>query len=208
MTSQTQIKAVIFDLGGVLLRTDDPRPRIELAAQLGISRSELEESIFNNSVSLLAEAGQAAPADVWTEAARLLNRPVEEMPAINKTFFSGDRVDFELIRFIQGLRPARTTALLSNSWVVDLPRHISENLHITDTFDVVVSSAKEGIRKPDAGIYQITLDRVHARPEEAVFVDDAARNITAAAALGIHTVHFRSAQQARAELTELLGLPD
>ncbi len=208
MSANIHIKAVIFDLGGVLLRTDNPQPRTDLADQLGISRLKLEEIVFNNPVAQQAECGQATPEAVWIEAARLLDLPQSEIPALRRAFFGGDTVDFELIRFIQALRPAYTTALLSNTWFVDLPRFLRDDLQIPDTFDVVVSSAQQGVKKPDAEIFRATLKLVSASPNEAVFVDDFARNITAAAELGLHTIHFRSAGQAVSELKSLLYLAE
>lgn len=207
MTEKMHIKAVIFDLGGVLLRTDNPQPRNELASQMGVSRLQLEEIVFMNPVAQQAERGLAAPEAVWAEVARQLNLPAEEIRPFRRAFFGGDRVDFEFIRFIQSLRPAYTTALLSNTWIVDLPRFLRDDLQIPDTFDVVVSSAQQGMKKPDARIFHAALKLVGARAEEAVFVDDFSQNISAAAALGIHTVHFRSYEQARSELKSLLKIP-
>jgi epoxide hydrolase-like predicted phosphatase len=206
MAEQTHIKAVIFDLGGVLLRTDNPQPREELAERMGVTRLQLEEIVFNNPVAQRTERGLATPEENWAEVARLLQRPSQEIAAIRAAFFGGDTVDFELIQFIQNLRPAYTTALLSNAWYPDLPGFLRNDLHIPDIFDVVVSSAQCGMKKPDADIFHATLALVQARPEEAVFVDDFAKNIQAAAGLGIHTVHFRSAAQAREELAALLGI--
>lgn len=206
MTGTQPIKAVIFDLGGVLLRTDDPRPRTDLASRLGLTRLKLEEIVFNNPVAQQAEIGQATIEAVWNEVIRLLDLPAQEIPAVRRAFFGGDSVDFELIGFIQSLRPHYTTALLSNSWMVDLPRFLREDLQIPDTFDVIISSAQQGMKKPDAAIFQAALMQVNARPDEAVFVDDFAHNITAAAALGIHTVHFTRAEQARSELKALLRI--
>ncbi len=80
------------------------------------------------------------------------------------------------------------------------------DLQIPDTFDVVISSAQCRLAKPDPAIFRLTLEAVQAEPDEAVFVDDADKNIEAAAMLGIRTVHFRGAEQARAELSALLGL--
>ncbi len=204
MDGQTAIRAVIFDLGGVLLRTEDPEPRTALADRLGISRAELERIVFENPVSQLAERGQATPAEAWAAIAQALNLPVEGMPAFLKQFFGGDRVDFSMIEMIQKLRPAFTTALLSNTWNVDLPTYLREELQIPDAFDVMISSAHQQIAKPDPAIFRLALRLVNARPEQAVFVDDFRQNIAAAAALGIHTIHFRNAEQARAELLAIL----
>jgi len=63
------------------------------------------------------------------------------------------------------------------------------------------------MRKPERGIYELTLeqlgDGVHA--EECVFVDDTDVNCDAAAELGMHAVRFRDSDQAIAELEELLS---
>ncbi len=198
-------RAVIFDLGGVILRTDDPAPRSELAQYLGMSRSELEKIVFENPVSQLAERGLAAPTEAWAAIAQAVNLPVGEMPVFLKQFFAGDRVDFSMIALIQKLRRAYKTVLLSNTWNDDLPAFLREELQIPDTFDVIISSAQQKIVKPDPAIFRLVLRLVDARPEEAVFVDDFERNITAAASLGIHTIHFRNAEQARAELLAILS---
>lgn len=208
MPENSHIKAVIFDLGGVLLRTDNPQPRSDLASRMGISRLQLEEIVFSNPVAQQAERGLAAPEAVWAEVARQLHLPADEIRPFRRAFFGGDSVDFEFIRFIQSLRPAYTTALLSNTWIEDLPHFLRDDLQIPDTFDIVVSSAQQGMKKPDAAIFHATLKLVGAHAEEAVFVDDFINNITAADALGIHTVHFRSFEKARSELKSLLMIAE
>lgn len=204
MTIKPHIRAVIFDLGGVLLRTNSQQPRIELATRFGISPSELEEIIFYNPISQKAERGEASVDQVWVEIASLLNRPVEEMPEIQRKYFEADQVDFDLIKLIQQLRGQYKTALLSNTWFVDLPTWMRDTLQIPDTFDVIISSAYHRMAKPEPGIFQLALDMVGAQPEETVFVDDNEKNIAAANALGIHTIRFKNAEQARNELLNLL----
>ena len=54
--------------------------------------------------------------------------------------------------------------------------------------------------KPDGRIFALALARLDVRPEEVVFVDDFVRNIEAARAFGMQAVHFRSTQQAVAEV--------
>ncbi len=207
MNITNQIKAVIFDLGGVIYRTEDGAPRSALAERFGKTRRELEEIVFNNPVALAGERGEIDPEAVWEEAARLLNLPAAEISDLRQAFFAGDKVDFELVQFIQSLRPAFTTALLSNNWSADLERLLGETLSIVDTFDVIVSSAQQRVRKPDPLIFQLALERLRARPEEAVFVDDFETNTRAAAALGMHVVLFRSTDQTISALREMLNLP-
>lgn len=59
--------------------------------------------------------------------------------------------------------------------------------------------------KPDEDIYQSLLARYpDIVPEESVFLDDTLENIETARRLGFHTIHFRSQEQAEAELSQLL----
>ena len=70
-------------------------------------------------------------------------------------------------------------------------------------FDGVVVSGEEGVIKPDPRIFRVLLDRYRITPGEAVFIDDNPGNAAAAAALGIHGIHFRSPELLRRELEAL-----
>ncbi|HEX6384493.1 MAG TPA: HAD-IA family hydrolase, partial [Anaerolineae bacterium] len=62
--------------------------------------------------------------------------------------------------------------------------------------------------KPDPSIYQLTLNRLGRRPEEAVFIDDSARNIMAARELGMHAIHFNATMDVPAELAKIGVRPE
>jgi 2-haloacid dehalogenase/putative hydrolase of the HAD superfamily len=53
-----------------------------------------------------------------------------------------------------------------------------------------IISGHEGVMKPDPAIFRLTCERFGLRPRDALFVDDSARNVEAARALGFHTHHF------------------
>jgi FMN phosphatase YigB (HAD superfamily) len=59
------IKAIIFDLGGVLLRTEDFTPRERLAEHLGMDRNELEELIFGGDSGSQAQRGEITTGEMW-----------------------------------------------------------------------------------------------------------------------------------------------
>ncbi len=73
-------------------------------------------------------------------------------------------------------------------------------------FDLVVESSIEGIRKPDPAIYELTCQRLGARPGACVFLDDLGVNLKPARALGMHTIKVLSENQALAELAAATGL--
>ena len=72
-----------------------------------------------------------------------------------------------------------------------------------DRFRAIVVSGDEKLVKPDPAIDRLALDRFGLRAEEAVFVDDNAANIAAAAALGIHAILFTDEPGLRRELMRL-----
>lgn len=76
-----------------------------------------------------------------------------------------------------------------------------------DWFDGIVVSGEEKLIKPDPRLYVRLLERYRVDPARAVFIDDSPKNVEAAAALGIHGIHFRSPSALRAELTALGVLP-
>jgi glucose-1-phosphatase len=200
------IRAIIFDLGGVILRTDDPQPRSALAMRLGRTYAELDQIVFGNPISQQGERGQATPEQIWAEIGRLLNLTSEQISTFRQEFFGGDKVDSLLVQLIQRLRKSYRIGLLSNAWYRDMPRFLHENLKLPDLFDVVISSAAVEMAKPDRKIFELALEKLAVQPEQAVFVDDNQDNIRAAAYVGIHTVHFKSTAQAQNELAQILNI--
>jgi epoxide hydrolase-like predicted phosphatase len=99
---------------------------------------------------------------------------------------------------IAGLR----TGLLSNSWGNDYPRDGWDEM-----FDVVVISGEVGMRKPEPGIFEHTLDLMGLPAERTVFVDDLRHNVDAAVAVGMVGVHHRTYEQTLLELEALFGIP-
>lgn len=198
------IKAVVWDMGGVLLRTEDLRPRQAWADRLGISLAELTKLVFEGEASRRASIGQGTVDAIWGGLADRFGLTEAEREQLEHDFWSGDEVDRDLIAFVRDLRPAYQTALLSNAWP-DV-RHFIENVWgFADAFDEVVISAEVGLAKPDARLYQLTMDRLDCPAEAAVFIDDFVENVEGAREVGMKAIRFQSAAQAKSELAALLA---
>ena len=78
-------------------------------------------------------------------------------------------------------------------------------LPVDEIFETVVDSGFVGCRKPEAQIYEITLERLGMPAEACLFVDDIDVNCDGARELGITAVHFRDTEQAIAEVRALLA---
>ncbi len=188
------IQAIIFDFGGVLVRTEDRAPRAALAASLGKSVQQLEEIVFSGHSGRAWQLGQITTPQHWENVRKLLGLDADEVEAFRRAFFGGDVLDRQLVAIIRALQPRYTTAILSNMGD-DLRGGLKHYWRIADAFDHIIVSAEEGVTKPEAAIYHIALRRVGAAPEEAVFIDDFASNVAAAREVGMHAIHFQSREQ-------------
>lgn len=196
------IKAVFFDLGGVIVRTEYQAPRQHLAQRLGMEYDDLVKVVFDSDSGNQASIG-AIPADVhWDAIIKRLKRPVEELAAIRHEFFAGDVIDRTLLDFLRSLRGKYTTGLISNAWG-DLRDYILRE-KIDDAFDHIIISAEVGAVKPDPKIYQIALERAGVKPKEMVFVDDFAVNIEGCEKLGIKGILFKDPDSAIKKIRALL----
>jgi putative hydrolase of the HAD superfamily len=80
-------------------------------------------------------------------------------------------------------------------------------LPVDEIFEEIVDSAFVGCRKPEARIYELTLERIGMPAETCLFIDDLRPNIEGAEAAGMKAVHFRDNEQAIAEIRAALGQP-
>jgi putative hydrolase of the HAD superfamily len=74
-------------------------------------------------------------------------------------------------------------------------------------FDVVVESAKVGLRKPDPRVYELACDLLGVEPPEVVFLDDLGVNLKPARAMGMTTIKVTDPAAALDELESVLGIP-
>ena len=197
------IKAIYFDLGGVLFRTEDTTPRSSLGAEFGMSYAEMDAFVFECKTAALASVGKMSEKEHWLDVTRRLNLPESEMPRVHESFFGGDRLDAQLIDFLRDIRKTHKTGLISNAWD-GLRAWIGES-NFGDIFDEMFISAEIGFAKPDTRIYQFALEKLGIRAEEAIFVDDVQKNISACEALGMRGVLFRNTGQTLAEIQQHLS---
>ena len=198
------LKAVIFDWGGVLMRTVDASGRRKWERKLALPLYAVDQVVHGGRSWKQAQSGFITDADYWADVAAQLGLDEAELAEFRRDFFGGDRLDEEMLDFIQRLRPRFKTALLSNA--SPQLQELLDALDVTDLFDVIVVSGVVGAQKPDPAIYRVVLARLGLAPEETIFVDDFVQNIEAAERLGMHTLHFRAGMDWQAELSRRLEL--
>lgn len=184
------IRAVLFDVGGVLVRTEDRFPRAALEARLGLAPGMAEYLVFNGPMGLQAQQGMISAQALWAWLQSELKLDEKGLVDFRRAFFAGDRLDRALVDYIRRLRPRYQTAIISNA-MDDLLETVTHRYPMADAFDLIVGSAYERVMKPDPIIFRRTLDRLGRAPHEAVFIDDAPRNVEGARAVGMAAIHYR-----------------
>jgi len=207
-----EIRAVVSDFGGVLT-TPLMTAFMALQDEHGISPEQFATAMGalrerDGEVPLYplerGEITEAAFLDQLTEVLEpvLGHRP--EMHRFRETFIGGLQPNppmIELMRELKG-RGLRMAMLTNNVreweplWRAMLP--------VDEIFETVVDSAFVGCRKPEARIYELTLERIGTPAEHCLFVDDVEINCDAAREAGIRAVHFRENEQAIAEIRAAL----
>ena len=196
------IRAVFFDLGGVILRTEYQAPRQHLAEKLGMEYDDLVKVVFDSESGYKASIGAITPDEHWASVTKRLKRPASEMEALRHEFFAGDIIDRTLLEFLRSLRGTYKTGLISNAWG-DLRDYIVRE-KFDDAFDHMIISAEVGAMKPDAKIFKIALEQAGVQAHEAVLVDDFAVNIEGCEKVGMQGIYFEDAESTLLQLKELL----
>jgi epoxide hydrolase-like predicted phosphatase len=196
------IKAVFFDLGGVIVRTEFQAPRQRLAERFGMDYDDLSRLVFDSESSIRASIGEISSEEHWSAVIQRLKRPAAELAAIREEFFAGDIVDRTLVEYIRSMRGKYKTGVISNAWG-DLRDFIVRE-KFDDAFDKMIISAEVGAMKPEAKIFQIALKEFEVKPREAVFIDDFYINIEGCEKVGIKGIHFKDPETALEQLKKLL----
>lgn len=187
------IKSVVFDMGGVLVRTEDQTGRRQLEERFGLAEFDIDGMVFNSEEATASTIGQLEADAVWQAVGERLGLSQTELPEFINLFWQGDRFDQSLFDFLVSLKPDYITGILSNWWK-GAREAFSRRYGIVEGVNVdhVLISAEFGLAKPDPAIYHQLRDTVGVEFYEILFVDDFSKNIAAAKALGINTIHFRT----------------
>ena len=200
------LKAIIFDVGGVLIRTQSRAGREKWAAKFGMDSWDFENFVFRGESGHQAELGQKSFEAHWQWLGRHFGLDETSLAEMRRDFFSGDTMNTALVEQIKRLRKADyRTGILSNfaddarhRWTVDFP--------FIAYFDGIIISAEVGMLKPDPKIYHLAAESVGVQIQEALFIDDLIGNIEAAKQLGMQTIHFTDPETVQQQLAEITGV--
>ena len=193
------IRAIVFDIGGVLEITPDLGLDNKWEQKLNLKPGEL-----NQRLSQVWNGGS-----IGTISIEQVHQSIGEIMGMSEALvneFMGDlwreylgTLNVELVGYFRGLRPKYQTAIISNSFVGAREKE-EEHYHFSEVCDFIIYSHEVGLSKPDPRIFKLACERLGLRPDEVIFVDDHEEVMTSARELGIHCIEFKENAQVIADI--------
>jgi len=197
-----KFRAIIFDIGRVLIRVDVSRAMDGLASGLSLTPQEAWSAIEKDPRWLDWQEGRISPRDwhlhlskrlgsslTFEQFSEVWNRALDPSPIHAESFFENLSKNYRL-------------ALLSNTD----PIHMSNEearFSFFRFFPIRIYSYRVGASKPDPLIYREALQACKVRAEEAVYIDDIAAYAEAARRLGMTGIVFQSPEQLQSDFRDL-----
>lgn len=180
------IRAVVFDIGGVLEVIDDSTFPGPVEERLGLALGSFSQRVSNLPGD--AVRGVVTEAELrahWQTCLDLDDAQTDELMTDFWRWYVGT-LDVALRDWFAAQRGQRLTAILSNS--APGAREAEAHHGFEDITDDIVYSHEVGVAKPDPAVFALAGQRLGVRPHEVLFLDDVEDNVIAAREAGWHAV--------------------
>jgi glucose-1-phosphatase len=204
--AQSNIKAVVFDLGGVVFRMDREERMSRFAPASTLSRMGIEAALFGTGLANDGDKGVFDAVTQHREAAARAHLSLD-YGEMRDAWASAFTPDADVLRILDRISPGLLKASLSDN--SELIRFGLEALWpaVMARFSRTFWSYEFHILKPAPEIFRRTAARLEVAPAEVCFVDDSIDNVEGARECGWDAIHFRGPRELEAAL-RLRGLLD
>lgn len=194
-----KIKAIIFDLNGILINSTPLSQRVE--EKFGINRDSFYQE-FEKYLKITRNSNDHN-LSLWQPIADLLKISVNEFLDF---WFSGESINFEMLNYIKELKSnGYKIFILSNNLKERTEyyrQHFSELFAI---FDGSYFSWETGFVKPDPKAFQNILDQHQLSAQNCIYFDDSSTSVQAAINLGIHARVFEDLLSTKKFINETIS---
>ena len=205
VASGRPIRAVIFDIGGILEPSVDEAIVPEVARMLGVTEARLRERRAAAAVALTD--GRLTLRDFYARLAADTGTSVDPDHVVARhvgVYGAGTvELDGRVLALIERLRRRHAVACLSNT-EIEVAR-FNRDRGLFRSFDRAFLSTELGLHKPERAIFERALRELGCAPAEAVFTDDKLDNVVGAKEAGMHAIHYQEFEAFSAELATLTG---
>jgi epoxide hydrolase-like predicted phosphatase len=196
------IRAIIFDMGGVLIMNKIGQVYITLADSLAIDKQLFLQLINQNKLKLMnGEYSANDFALLMKQKFKLHDDIADIVGKWRQAFVSQLAINQELFDIIQKLKTKYKICLITNA--PDLHAKINKENGLYKPFKPLIISCEVGLVKPQRQIFDLAIKELKLKPEDCIFVDDEEKNIEIPKCLGFKVMHFTDNKQFCLELKQL-----
>jgi epoxide hydrolase-like predicted phosphatase len=186
------MQVIVFDFFGVICSEIAP-------FVLPKFLSKDDAAAYKATIVCDADLGRITQNEMFEKLSMLAHAPPKRLEA---DFWSFVRIDGEMVKLIEGLRPRYRTAMLTNA-IVPFFRQVTAKYDLERLFETILVSSEEGLAKPDPAFYTLLVKRMAVRPEDCLFTDDNEVNLDGARAAGMKALLFEGADKLRRDLASI-----
>jgi|SRR5882724_11659600 len=197
--TETHATIVVFDIGNVLLRWD---PRL-LYRKLFADEAEVEwflREVCSPSFNLQLDGGRPFSEAVAELTGRFPNYAGEIRAYDERWLETTQGLIADSAEILERLRRNGVRNYAITNFSAEKFSIVRTIFPTLDAFDGIIVSGEEYVVKPDPAIYRLLLDRYGLAAADCLFIDDSAKNVAGARAVGMHAHLFENASGLRAEL--------
>ena len=187
--SKPKIKAVIFDLGNVLVNYDVKKAARRFSKAGGISQFRIWVHFFLSKFEQRYTRGEISTREFYKAATRVFKKPVPYKifkHYWNDIFWQNPGMERLLVR----IKRHYPLYLISNTNAMHFT-YLKKHFKLLRHFKQKFPSHEVGARKPELRIYRRVLKKIGLKPQETVFIDDMKSFIRGAKKVGMHAIRFR-----------------
>src|SRR3984885_14341099 len=198
------IRAVVFDIGGVLEITPELGVDRRWETRLGLPAGEINARLRD--VWQGGSVGTITLDDVHEALKDRLGLDDEKLAQFMADLWREylGTANTELIEYARQLRPRYRTGIVSNSFVGAREREQAA-YGFEDLVDEIIYSHECGMSKPDPRIYALACERLQADPAQVAFLDDSELCVAGARQAGLQAVLYQDNTQAIRDIGHLLA---
>ncbi|MEO6965015.1 MAG: HAD family phosphatase [Acidobacteriaceae bacterium] len=197
------LHALIFDYGLVLSGPAEPAARARLLEISGLPPDVFDTHYWKHRLDY--DRGTLNGRTYWQTIANdtgLLLTPDQIVALVEQDVLLWASVNSLMLDWVVRVQAmGMKTGILSNMGE-DLLAHMRKHFSWLKTFHHLTWSCELDLVKPEAAIYQHTLEKLGVKPDEALFLDDKIENVEGARAVGMHALVFRDAETLQADLVK------
>lgn len=203
--AQKTVKAILFDLGKVILFFNFEPAFRKLARATRLSAKDIEDFFISSGHEVLYDGGKISSVQFFREIKKALDLPLSfnEFKKIWNNIF---KPNLPVIRIIKTLKKRGYRLVLVSNTNAMHYEFIRKNYLVLKLFDKHILSFKENVRKPDERIYRTSIRACGCRPEEILYIDDRADLTDAAKGIGINVFTYKNNTAALLERMKALEI--